>query len=1340
MNIRIKNPFLIVVIYITLLFFYTPDASGDENPYFTHLGAEDGLPQNTVNCILQDNRGFMWFGTKDGLSRYDGVHFKNYRHNKNDSNSIGNNYIRSLFQDDDDKIWIGTDRGAYIYHPEKDAFEYFGVSTENGIKIEKEVNDIKQDQNGVYWFAVDWQGIFSYDPQKEELLFYELNAVVNAWCIYVDKENKVWIGTHGGGLNYFNREKQQFEKANYSSSEPLVNNNDDIYQIFQDNYNDLIITTANNGVKRLNLVTNKMQPFLPDQNYPSLFVRDVIRKSDDELWFATGGGVCIYNIPKKDVQFLKHSHYDPYSLSDNATYSIYKDREDGVWVGTYFGGVNYYPYQYTPFNNYYPIPDKADSLTLIGRRIREFQLADDGSIWIGSEDGGLSLFDPTTETFEHFLPDGEPGSISYNNIHGLLIDEEKLWIGTYNHGLEVMDLKTKKITKRYEETDEENSIPDNSVFSIYKDHSDRVWIGTLYGLCYYNPESDDFTRVEALGDNFINDIFQTKDGMIWVATLGKGLFRFSPGNEEWTTFTSDPDDSTSLPHNKIISLYEDSQSTLWIGTEGGGLCKYNPKDESFTSFTTNEGLPNNVVYKIIEDDDSNIWFTTNQGIACMDINNYSIKEYTKSDGLLNNQFNYKSGIKDENGVIYFGGLDGFVAFDPASFISNDTPPPVQIVQFELFNNIIKPAESGSPLKKAIEATNKIELKHNQSTFSFSFAALSYVAPEKNQYAYMLEGFDDDWIHIDELQKASYSNIPPGKYTFKVKASNNNGVWSNNAATIKIHILPPFYLTTGAYIFYIVAFLLIITLLYVAYQKRNRKKNKRRQEIFETKKSREINDAKIAFFTNITHEIRTPLSLIKGPLEYIIKEKISQAERDEYLKVIERNTNRLLDLSNQLLDYRKTEQEGFRLNFTEENIPTLINEIYSQFKATADSRQLKIEMVLPSEDFHADVDKEALTKILSNLLNNAIKFAKSTIELNLKKATDSFQIIICNDGVKIEGDLCDRIFEPFYQTESKNNENVVSGTGLGLPLARSLAELHDGNLRCIDLDDQFNCFQLTLPIAQTNSVKLKQNKTQNPIPESSTTNDRIEKLTKSSLLIVEDDEDLRMFLYNQLKHHYTAHRATNGAEALAKLKDNQIDIIITDVLMPKMDGFQFCKEVKSNLDYSHIPIILLTVKNDLRSKIEGLDAGADAYVEKPFSMDHILAQLSNLLTNRNKLKEAYISTPSVKIKSIAPTKADEDFLKNVTEVINKNISDTQFNVDTLANEVNMSRSSLHRKIKGVSELTPNELILLVKLKKAAKYIQEGTRVNEVCFLVGFNSPSYFSKAFKKQFGVSPTEWT
>lgn len=1329
-----------LIVFTIIIFSNIFSLSGEKNPYFIRLDVESGLAQNTVYCILQDNRGFMWFGTKDGLSRYDGYHFKNYRNDKQNPYSIGNNCIRSLFQDSAGKIWVGTDAGAYIYHPDKDIFEYFNIATKDSIKIKKEVNDIKQDQNGVYWFAVDWQGVFSYNPVNQQLTFHKLNTVVNAWCICVDKDNTVWIGTHGGGLNFYNRTKQEFEKVNYSSDDEKNKNDDDIYRIFQDNYNDLLITTANSGVKRFNKVSRKVKSVLALENPTSLFIRDVVHGSDNKIWFATGSGVSIYNTQTESTSFFRHSHLDSYSLSDNAVYSVYKDRENGMWVGTYFGGINYYPYQYTPFEKYYPILDKNKNKTLIGQRIREFQLSNDGKIWIGSEDGGLSLFDPRSETFEHYSPDGKPGSVSSNNIHGLHIDHDRLWIGTYNHGLDVMDLKSKKVIKHYEKTDNPNSISDNSIFSIYKDHSGRIWLGTLYGLCYYNPKTDDFTRVTSLGNIFVNDILQTKDGTIWVGSLGSGLFSFNPSNNKWSVFKNDPKNASSLVHNKVISLFEDSKMNLWITTEGGGICRYNAKEKNFTSFTTNEGLPNNVVYKIVEDNQSNLWFTTNQGIVCMNMNDYSIKQYTKSDGLISNQFNYKSGIKDASGHIYFGGLEGFVAFNPTSFVSNKYAPPVYIVRFELFNTLVNPGDKDSPLKESIESTKRIDLKYNQSTFSFSFAALSYIAPEKNQYAYMLEGFDEDWINLENSQKAGYSNIPPGKYTFKVKASNNNGIWNDKITSVDIYIHPPFYKTIWAYIAYFILFIIITRFVAVSYRNKIRKKNEHRLEIFENEKSREIYDAKIAFFTNITHEIRTPLSLIKGPLEYIIREKTSSTERDEYLKVIEQNTNRLLDLSNQLLDFRKTEQEGFCLNFTSTDISVLINDTYTRFKLTANRRNLNFEINLSEDSFHADVDKEALTKILSNLFNNAIKYAKSKIILTVNKDSDHFQITVKNDGKKIKDYLHEKIFEPFYQIEDNDSKQVYTGTGLGLPLARSLSELHHGSLLYIPSEDEYNYFQLTLPLVQQYSVTLEQisNEKGSTTKQSTNTPNR-DNVLKHSILVVEDDDELRKFLYNQLQRQYNTFEAINGVDALKVLNNKQIDIIISDVAMPVMDGFQLCKEVKSNIDYSHIPIVLLTAKTNTQSKIAGLDAGADAYVEKPFSMDHIFAQVSNLLSSRNNLKEAFINSPLSKIKSIAPTKADEEFLKTVTEVIHKNIADTNFNVDTLAGALNMSRSSLHRKIKGMSELTPNEFILLVKLKKAAKYIQEGYRVNEVCFIVGFNSPSYFSKAFKKQFGISPTEW-
>ncbi len=1311
---------------------------GEESIYFRRFGVEEGLAQNTVNCILQDRQGFMWFGTKDGLSRYDGCRFLNFKYDKKDSNSIGNSFIRSLYQDQNDLIWIGTDAGVYTYNPRTETFNAFDTQTDTGIRIEKEVNDIKPDRKGNLWFAVDWQGVFFYDIQNSQLTFYKLNTIVNAWNICIDREDKVWIGTHGGGLNCFNPQEQQFETI------PLLKNHEtnapnDIYSVFQDNYNDILIGTANNGVKRLSLVDKQVHSFLEADNHHPLFVRDIIRRSDNEIWIGTESGIYIFDTQKKKVRNLRHHHVDPYSLSDNAVYSMYQDREGGIWIGTYFGGVNYYPHQYNPFEKFYPL---NDGQTIRGKRVREFQQDKYGNIWIGTEDEGLNCYNPASGMIENLFPDESPGSISYNNIHGLLADDDKLWVGTFGHGLDILDIKTKKVIRHYRKTKDPESLCDNSVFSIFKDHSNQIWIGTIYGLATYNPEQDNFTKIAQIGDIFIYDILQTYDGMIWIATFGKGLHRFNPRTEQWTIFQYDPENEKSLSHNKIISLFEDSRKILWITTEGGGICRYNRDEETFTSFSIENGLPNNVVYKVLEDNRHQLWFTTNRGLVCFHPDDNHLKIYTRSNGLLGDQFNYKSGLKDTNGKLYFGSLTGFIAFEPENFSQNSYVPPIYITDFLLFNKALKPGKENAPFAQSLIYTDEIHLAHNQSTFSIDFAALSYTAPEKNQYRYLLKGFDQNWNYLSSNQRVSYSNIPPGEYTFCVMASNSDGIWNQQARNLNIVIHPPFLQTGWAYLLYTTFSAGIILWLFISYKKRNNRKNKRKEELFENEKEKEIFDAKIAFFTNIAHEIRTPLTLIKGPLEHILKENVDENELKENLEVMERNTNRLLDLSNQLLDFRKTEREGFRLNYVHTNITQLIKGVHSRFHLTAQQRNLTFDLHLPALPLWADVDHEALTKILSNLFSNAIKYARTEISLTLNtdETAGTFLITVKNDGKAIPEEAQEKIFEPFYQIEDNEANHIRSGTGLGLPLARSLAKMHEGMLSLRVETGRHNAFLLKLPLKQDHSVDIKnttqQNDTDNIFESEPVGGQR----NMPVVLMVEDDTEMMQFLTNKLKNTYHILKANNGEEALKILDNERVSIVITDVMMPVINGLELCREIKSNFAYSHIPVIMLTARTGLQSKIEGLDAGADAYVEKPFSTEHLLAQLSNLLSNRIKVKEAFIQSPYLNPRSIALTKSDEDFLKKVTEIIHKNISETQFSVDSLADALNMSRSSFHRKIKGVSELTPNEFILLVKLKKAAEHLQEGLyKINEVCYVVGFSSPSYFSKCFKKQFGIAPKEF-
>ena len=491
-------------IIVLFLLYFPCLLKGEESYYFRKFGVENGLPQNTVSCILQDKQGFMWFGTKDGLSRYDGYTFKTFKHDKKDKNSIGNNFIWSIYQDESDAIWVGTDAGAYIYHPETERFSHFDQPATDGTMIRAGVNDMKCDRNGNLWLTAGWQGIFRYDFEKKELVSFREKATANAWCLCIDQENEVWIGTHGYGLSRYNQQHNRFESIRVPI-ESEKNIQDDIYRIFQDNYNDILIGTANGGIRKISLIDKQLKPF-PDEddNRGALFVRDIMRRSDNELWIATESGIYICNTQKQTVKNLRYEHADPHSLSDNAIYSIYTDREGGIWIGTYFGGVNYYPPQYSPFKRFYP---RNDGIGLQGKRVREFQQDASGGIWIGTEDAGLNYFNPINRTFKHFTSDGKPGSLAYSNIHGLLADGDVLRVGTFAHGMNVIEIKTQRVIRYYKKTEDPNSLCDNNVFSICKDHSGNLWIGTINGLNLYNPSNDNFTKIAYPGNTFIYDTY-----------------------------------------------------------------------------------------------------------------------------------------------------------------------------------------------------------------------------------------------------------------------------------------------------------------------------------------------------------------------------------------------------------------------------------------------------------------------------------------------------------------------------------------------------------------------------------------------------------------------------------------------------------------------------------------------------------------------------------------------------------------------------------------------------------------------------------------------------------------
>lgn len=1326
-----KNTFCVLACFFITIFCQAQ--SVEEHYYFKNLSIRNGLSQNTVNAILQDRKGFMWLGTKDGLNRYDGLSFRKFKHDAANPRSIGNSFITSLYEDFNGNIWVGTDAGVYIYYPEKEAFEEFDCQSLEKTRIERSVSMIAGDKQGRVWIAVEAQGMFCYDARQKLLRNYPLSEISsNIKCFTFDSGGTLWLGFYGDGLYY--------SKDNLATVHPYGSPEDGkrefeggvITKIVQGNYNCLYIGSVKEGVSELNLTSGQVRNLLAiDESGESIFCRDLLPYSDNELWIGTESGIYIYNLRTAQFIHLRASLYDSYSLSDNAIYALYKDREEGLWIGSYFGGVDYYPRQYTYFAKYYP---KNIANSLHGKRVREFCRADDGTLWIGTEDGGLNHFNPKTKEFHFFEP-----SAGFTNIHGLCMDGSHLWVGTFSKGLRVIDTRTGVILRTYTEGHTSHSLNDNSIFSICRTSAGEIYLGTLFGLLRYNRTQDNFDRIPELNGKFVYDIKEDSYGNLWLATYANGAYCYDVSARRWKNYVFDAEDEKSLPYDKVLSVFEDSYRQIWLTTQGGGFCLFHPDTETFTRYGLKDGLPNDVVYQIVEDDDRFLWLTTNNGLVRFDPKTMEMKVFSTANGLPTNQFNYRSGFKDEAGNIYLGSINGFVAFDPRTFAENRQVPAVAITDFLLFNKEVPVGETDSPLKSSITFSDKVVLTADQNSFSFRIAALSYQAPRMNKLMYKLEGFDEGWLTIGESPLVTYSNLGYGDYVFKVKASNSDGVWNEQETSLHLSILPPFYLSGWAYCFYVLFFMGCLVCVIFYFKRRNYRKQHRQMEMLEQEKEREVYHAKIDFFTNVAHEIRTPLTLIKGPLENIILKKEVDSETKEDLYIMKQNTERLLNLTNQLLDFRKTETRGFRLNFTECDVVAVLRETYFRFTSLAKQKGLDFILELPQECFMADVNQEALTKIISNLLNNGVKYASTYLRISLETDEKVFHIRTFNDGEMIPDTMKEEIFKPFVRLDKE--DEVTTGTGIGLALSRSLAELHQGSLM-MEKGEEVNCFCLTLPVNQDSTITLSaENVSQ--VEENSCGWEQEETDTKEKkpmILVVEDNPDMLAFVRKQLTTEYSVLTAMNGIEALAVLDNHYVNLVVSDVMMPQMDGFELCKTIKSDLSYSHIPVVLLTAKTNIQSKIEGLELGADAYIEKPFSVEYLLANISSLIHNREKLRQTFAKSPFVAANTMALTKADEEFIWKLNDIIQANLHNPEFSMEDMADALKMSRSSFYRKIKGVLDLSPNEYLRLERLKQAAQLLKEGkSRVNEICYTVGFNSPSYFSKCFLKQFGVLPKDF-
>ena len=1028
--------------FLRLLFFLLLLASNVESQpyYFRHYQVEDGLSNNTVFCSMQDKKGFMWFGTKDGLNRFDGYRFKTFYINSKNGSSLTRDYIYSLFTDKNGGLWVCSQKGLYRFDAEKERLVPF-------IDTLQDVRDVLIDNSNHLWF-ISAYAVYKYSFEKKQLVCFTSDKYFKATSVCEADDGSIWFSTTEGHLQRFNNNTETFKSYDvFAHSPPPASRL--IKKIFPFK-GSIYIGTSAQGVKQFFCSTSQYKDVLTyNANNTTVYVRDILKVNDHEFWFATESGIFILNTITGTHTNLKKKYLDPYSLSDNAIYTLYKDSEGGIWAGSYFGGLNYFRKQYPSFQKYFSDNTKNSINGSVVREICEDHI---GSIWIGTEDAGLNKLNPKTGKITRFESTGSSASIAYSNVQGLLAVKDKLWIGTFEHGLDVMDIKTGKVIKHYAAGPGNNDLKSNFIVNFLETKNGDLYIAGSNALYKYLPKTDNFKLcTEVPREIFFSCILEDNQGNIWAGTHEQGTYFFNPVTKETGHFENKPNNNNSLTSNTINAIYQDSSYNFWFATEGGGLCKLSKDKKWFRRFTTKDGLPSNFVFKALEDNQKNLWVTTSKGLVKLPLLDNTPTIYTNANGLLNNQFNYNSGYKDAQGKLYLGSVRGMITFKPEELFQAAFFPPVYITGFQVHNHELELSKDTSVLKNSIISTDKITLPYDQSSISMDFAAISFTSPEVTEYRYIMEGLDKDWTYIKSNRKVYFTKLIPGTYFFRLQAG-NNGYWNKQEKKLTIQILPPIWATLYAYLLYIAISASLVYYLVSTYKK-----------MLINKKEKEIFEAKIEFFTNIAHEIRTPLTLIKGPVENL-SEMIDQLpEIKEDVVLMERNTNRLVNLINQILDFRQTETKGFSLDFTHVNINEVLQEAYITFEPLAKKRKLNYTIHLPSFDNYTMADPEALNKIFSNLFSNAIKYADKEVDIKLVTSatkTGYFRIEICNDGFVIPNEMKEKVFEPFYRLKETVKQK---GTGIGLALARSLAELHKGSLFIKISEEKLNVFVLLLPV-------------------------------------------------------------------------------------------------------------------------------------------------------------------------------------------------------------------------------------------------------------------------------------
>lgn len=1315
---------------------------------FVHIGLNDGLSQSTVVDITQDKQGNMWFATHNGLNKFDGYDFTVYQHNDQDPHSIGNDIIRTCITDKQGRIWIGTNEGLTLYDSSMDRFENFAFYEES----EKlAVNGIVEAGNHLL-LCVRKKKLLLFDTDSlhfsESLPLPALSSIVPT-AIHRQNDH-IYIGTSQGLFAY------SIGTNSLKAIAPKKLQTKEIYSILQQSPIHLWIGTEGDGLFRINLQTNEVSTYTHDpkikNSISSNYIRSLCLDSQNALWIGTLNSLNIYNEENNHFDIYTSDPLESGSLSQTSVRDIFMDSQGGMWLGTFFGGLNYYhPFKDRFANIQYAVKENSLNCNIIGCIREDAQ----NNLWIGTNSGGVNYYNPQTRTFKHYTKKEGIGS---DDIKVIYIDEKNdlIYIGTHTGGLSILNRKSGHI----------ETICDDKTSNIYTfepTENGEFWVSGISELLRFNPRNKTFTTVTTQADgtpflhNSITDIVRDSKHRLWM--VGEdGLAVYSEKDGQLLHCPILPEQSP-VNYKMINCVYESKQDGIfWIGTRDG-FYRFDEKSKEIKQYTTTQGLPNNVVHGIMEDSYGYLWLSTDKGLSRFQPQTEKFRNYTSNDGIQSNQFSNNAYCHARNGLMYFGGIHGITTFQPEQLPDNPYTPAVVINCLKLFNKTVSPGDDSGILEKNISETRSITLAARQSMFSLEFVVPNYISGNHNTFAYMLKGYDREWYYTTNSRIVSYSNLPQGTYHFLVKAANSDGKWNEQPTELEIIILPVWYKTWWAILLFIALFFAATVFVFYYFWMKKSMKAQIQMELADKERQKEMNEMKLQFFINISHELRTPLTMILAPLQEVL-DKVNDRWIHKQLEHVQKNTNRLLHLVNQLMDYRRAELGVFHLKVRRNAIHQVIKKNFLLYERAAQRKNITYNLHSEIEDREVLCDPNYLELITNNLISNAFKYTNEgqSITITLKEEDNKLVLQVKDTGQGIPLSKQSKIFERFYKVD---HEHI--GTGIGLSLVQRLVELHHGEIKLDSAQGTGTTFTIYLPtleeaykaeefataadteneqpILSTNSTDMlimdtEINDTEKAIEETEKNRER----KRESILIVEDNADIRQYLSNELRHSYLILEAENGEEALNMLKEQKIDLILTDVMMPVMDGLKLCKHIKQNLYTCHIPVIMLSAKTDLKEQLEGLQMGADDYIPKPFSMALVTTKIKNLFRTRYRAIEHYSNSLEIEPEKVALNPIDEELLKRAVEVVEKHIDDVEFSTDEFAREMLMSRSNLHLKMKALTGESTNEFIRKIRFNKACKLLKEGHyTVAEISTFVGFNTPSYFATSFKKYFGCLPSEY-